>query len=178
MTCYRMLRKLYRSTGNDGFRPLKHWRCSFPRRWPLIDPARASKSVTVGDIRRRLQSYESIRFSRPSINKQLKEVLPVNDSLDAETVRHHLHKATMRQDEQLKDQPRFISGCQNQWATLPRPGKPLTVGIDGGYIRDYNNRKTNFEVIVAKSFSDTEASRRLGFVQTLDANPQRRMMLY
>jgi len=31
----------------------------------------------------------------------------------------------------LKDQPRCISGCQNEWAKLPRPGKPLTVGIDG-----------------------------------------------
>ena len=28
----------------------------------------------------------------------LKDVLPVNDSLDAETVRHHLHKTAMRQD--------------------------------------------------------------------------------
>jgi hypothetical protein len=106
----------------------------------------------------------------------LKEVLPVNDSLDAETVRHHLHKAAMRQDEQLKDQPRFISGCQNQWADLPKPGKPLTVGIDGGYVRDYNNRKTNFEVIVAKSFSKTEAPKRLGFVQALDCEPERRLM--
>jgi hypothetical protein len=106
----------------------------------------------------------------------LKEVLPVNDSLDAETVRHHLHKTAMRQDEQLKDSPRFISGCQNQWATLSRPGKPLTVGIDGGYIRDYNNRKTNFEVIVAKSFSETEAPKRLGFVQALDSEPERRLM--
>ncbi|MCZ6831216.1 MAG: ISKra4 family transposase [Gammaproteobacteria bacterium] len=106
----------------------------------------------------------------------LKDVLPVNDSLDAETVRHHLHKTAMRQDEQLKDQPRFISGCQNQWAELPRPGKPMTVGIDGGYVRDSRNRKSNFEVIVAKSFSETEAPKRLGFVQTLDDEPERRLM--
>ena len=106
----------------------------------------------------------------------LKDVLPVNDSLDAETVRHHLHKTAARQDEQLKDQPRFISGCQNQWAKLPRSGKPLTVGIDGGYIRDCKNRKTNFEVIVAKSFSETESPKRLGFVQSLDDEPERRLM--
>jgi hypothetical protein len=38
--------------------------------------ARAGKSVTVGDIRRWLEGYDSIRFSRPSINKQLKEPFP------------------------------------------------------------------------------------------------------
>jgi len=106
----------------------------------------------------------------------LKDVLPVNDGLNAETVRHHLHKTAKRQDEQLKGQPRFISGCQNEWAKLPKPGKPLTVGIDGGYVRDCKNKKTNFEVIVAKSFSKTEAPKRLGFVQSLDAQPERRLM--
>jgi hypothetical protein len=106
----------------------------------------------------------------------LTDVLPVNECLNAETVRRHVHKTAKRQDERLKDQPRFISGCQYEWANLPKPGKPLTVGIDGGYVRDCENKKTNFEVIVAKSFSKTEAPKRLGFVQALDAKPQRRMM--
>jgi len=106
----------------------------------------------------------------------LKDVLPINESLDAETVRRHLHKTAKRQDEALKNQPRFISGCQNEWAKLPKPGKPLMVGIDGGYVRDCQNKKTNFEVIVAKSFSKAEAPKRLGFVQTLDTKPQRRLM--
>ncbi len=106
----------------------------------------------------------------------LKDVLPINEGLNAETVRHHLHQTAKRQDEKLKNQPRFVSGCQNEWAALPKPGKPLTVGIDGGYVRDCKNKKTNFEVIVAKSFSKTEAPKRLGFVQTLDAQPERRLM--
>ena len=106
----------------------------------------------------------------------LTDVLPVNECLNAETVRRHVHKTAKRQEERLKDQPRFISGCQYEWANLPKPGKPLTVGIDGGYVRDCENKKTNFEVIVAKSFSKTEAPKRLGFVQALDAKPQRRMM--
>jgi hypothetical protein len=106
----------------------------------------------------------------------LTDVLPVNECLNAETVRRHVHKTAKRQDEGLKDQPRFISGCQYEWANLPKPGKPLTVGIDGGYVRDCENKKTNFEVIVAKSFSKTEVPKRLGFVQTLDDKPQRRML--
>jgi len=106
----------------------------------------------------------------------LKDVLPVNEGLNAETVRHYLHKTAKRQDEHLKDQPRYISGCQNQWAKLPKPGQPLTVGIDGGYVRDCKDKKSNFEVIVAKSFSSTQAPKRLGFVQILDAQPERRLM--
>ncbi len=106
----------------------------------------------------------------------LKDVLPLNEALNAETVRQHLHKTAKRQEEQLNSQPRFISGCQNEWAKLPKPGKPLTVGIDGGYVRHCKKRKTNFEVIVAKSFSKTEAPKRLGFVQKLDKQPERRLM--
>ncbi len=106
----------------------------------------------------------------------LKDVLPVNEGLNAETVRHHLHKTAKRQDEALTEQPRLISGCQNDWAKLPKPGKPLTVGIDGGYVGDCHNKKSNFEVIVAKSFSKTQAPKRLGFVQKLDAQPQRRLI--
>ncbi len=106
----------------------------------------------------------------------LKDVLPINECLNAETIRHHLHQTAKRQDARLKEQPRFISGCQDQWAKLPRPDKPLTVGIDGGYVRDCRNRKANFEVIVAKSFSKTKAPKRLGFVQKLDDQPGRRLM--
>lgn len=93
----------------------------------------------------------------------LTDVLPVNECLNAETVRRHVHKTAKRQDDRLEDQPRFISGCQYEWANLPKPDKPITVGIDGGYVRDCENKKTNFEVIVATSFSKTQA-------------PQRRMM--
>ena len=43
-------------------------------------------------------------------------------------------------------------------------------------MRDCHGKKTNFEVIVAKSFSKTEQPKRLGFVQKLDAEPERRLM--
>jgi hypothetical protein len=106
----------------------------------------------------------------------LKEVLPINEALNAETVRHHLHRSAKRQDLELKEKPRFVSGCQRDWAKLPRPGKPLAVGIDGGYVRNSDEKNTHFEVIVAKSYSDTEPPKRLGFVQKFDAEPERRLL--
>ena len=76
----------------------------------------------------------------------------------------------------MENQPRLISGCQAEWAALPKPDKPLTVGIDGGYVPDCRDRKTNFEVIVAKSYSKTRAPKRLGFVQKLDRKSGQRLL--
>jgi hypothetical protein len=57
------------------------------------------------------------------------------------------------------------------------------VGIDGGYVRDWEAKKHNFEVIVGKStlaFTPEEedeppSSKRFGFVQTLDTKSKRRL---
>jgi hypothetical protein len=57
------------------------------------------------------------------------------------------------------------------------------VGIDGGYVRDWEAKKHNFEVIVGKStlaFKRDEdeslpLSKRCGFVQTVDTKSKRRL---
>ena len=38
-------------------------------------------------------------------------------------------------------------GVRGDWAALPRPGAPLTLGIDGCYVREWEDKKKNFEVI-------------------------------
>lgn len=106
----------------------------------------------------------------------LQDVLPIYASLNGETIRKHLHKTAIRQEGELKDKPFCISGCLNDWAKLPKPDKPLTVGIDGGYVRSCIDRKTNFEVIIGKSFSKTQAAKRFGFVQSEDERPERRLL--
>jgi len=95
---------------------------------------------------------------------------------NAATVRNHLEHIAQRQEKELAEKPMCVSGCANEWHKLPKPDKPLTVGIDGGYVRDWQNKKTNFEVIVGKSFSKTKPAKRFGFVQSLDDRPQRRML--
>jgi len=57
------------------------------------------------------------------------------------------------------------------------------VGIDGGYVRDWEAKKRNLEVIVGKSIlafthddeEETPSSKRFGFVQTFDPKPKRRL---
>ena len=52
---------------------------------------------------------------------------------------------------------------------------PLTVGIDGTYVRDWTDKKTHFEVIVGKSMSQEGSSRCFGSVQTYGPKPKRRL---
>ncbi len=106
----------------------------------------------------------------------LKDVLPVGDALNAATVRNHLHQVAKRQEKELEGKPDHLSGCPYEWGELPKPGKPLVVGIDGGYVRNWHHKKTNFEVIVGKSFSKEVAAKRFGFVQKIEDNPKRKLM--
>ena len=48
------------------------------------------------------------------------------------------------------EQVSFIEGCPAAWVGLPIPNGPLTIGIDGGFIRDQRD-KGWFEVIAGKS---------------------------
>jgi hypothetical protein len=111
--------------------------------------------------------------------RMLKDVLPVDEKLNASTVRNHLLKVAVREEATLGgEQFSFIESCPRDWRELPRPDGPMTVGIDGGYVRDWNNKKSNFEVIVGKSVpwrSSNSSPKSFGFVQNYDAQPKRRL---
>lgn len=83
------------------------------------------------------------------------DLLPLETPIHATSVRNHLQRVAKRSEAGLgKEQVFFIDGCQQEWAALPRPPAPITVGIDGGYVRHWDNKKTNFEVIVGKSIPE------------------------
>jgi len=106
----------------------------------------------------------------------LKELLPVGESLNAPTVRNHLHRVAKRREKELEGKPEYLPGCPYDWGKLPKPGKPLTVGIDGGYVRNWNEKKTNFEVIAGRVQSKQTSAKRFGWVQKIDNQPRRRLM--
>jgi hypothetical protein len=67
----------------------------------------------------------------------LTDFLPLDVTLDVKTVRHDTLKVAERCEAELgEEQWSFIEGCQRDWGTLPIPDGPITVGIDGGYVRD------------------------------------------
>ena len=106
----------------------------------------------------------------------LRDILMVNQSLNAATGRNHLHTVAKRLDAELEGKPDHLSGCPRDWWSLPKPDKPMTVGIDGDYVRNWNEKNTHLEVIAGKSFSPNQPAKRFGFVQKIDHNPQRRLM--
>jgi hypothetical protein len=114
----------------------------------------------------------------------LQDFLPLDLTLDVKTVRYDTLKVARRLEAELgEEQPGFIDGDPSDWDLLPPPDGAFTVGIDGGYVRNWVDKKHNFEVIVGKStlsFGEAEdtkspSHKRLGFVQTLDMKPKRRL---
>ena len=65
----------------------------------------------------------------------LKEVLPVSESTNHETVREHLQAVAERMEEELGEERQPDPVKPEGIAELPLPDGPMTVGIDGGYVR-------------------------------------------
>jgi len=113
----------------------------------------------------------------------LKDFLPVDLSLDVKTVRYDTLKVAKRLEAELGEkQASCIEGEPSDWELLPPPEGSFKVGIDGGYVRNWMDKKHKFEVIVGKSirrFEKSEAEnktpslKRFGFVQTLDTKSKR-----
>src|SRR5258708_39431198 len=97
------------------------------------------------------------------------------------TIRDHLLAVAKRSEAELgTEQVSFIEGCPRDWAKMPIPNGPLTVGIDGGFVRAQRGEGW-FEVIAGKSVlafrrgdaGESKSSKCFGFVQTYDDKPKR-----
>jgi hypothetical protein len=61
----------------------------------------------------------------------LKDVLPIADTLNQETVRSHLHAIANRIEQGLGEESiRLFEGSDQDWEEQPLPDGPMTVGID------------------------------------------------
>jgi len=82
----------------------------------------------------------------------LRDVLPVADSISSETVRNHLQATAERMEQELGEerQLNLFEGSEEDWEQQPLPDGPITVGLDGGYVRAAHKQGW-FEVIAGKS---------------------------
>ena len=107
----------------------------------------------------------------------LEEVLPLQ--AHTTTVQGHTLATAEKLEAELGDERyMFIDTCERDWEALPDPDRPLTVGIDGGYVhaREGDNRKAGwFEVIVGKSMQESCVPKRIAFVNDYDEKPKRRL---
>ena len=112
----------------------------------------------------------------------LKEVLPVSESSNHETVREHLQAVAERMEAELGEERQPDPVKPEEDLGLPLPDGPMTVGIDGGYVRAAH-KEGCFEVIAGRSvvpFRRREEDavpppKCFGFVQTYDQKPRRRL---
>lgn len=109
----------------------------------------------------------------------LGEVLPAD--ADNETVRRHVQATAERMEGELGEehQLNLFEGEQKEQAL---PDGPITVGIDGGYVRAAH-KEGFFEVIAGRSVvafrraaaDEVSESKCFGYVQTYDQKPRRRL---
>jgi hypothetical protein len=58
--------------------------------------------------------------------------------------------AERAETELVEEQFSFFDGCPADWQKLPIPEGRIAVGLDGGYVRNWEDKKSNFEVIVGR----------------------------
>lgn len=107
----------------------------------------------------------------------LKDVLPVGESVNQELVRSHLQAVAERIEEELGEERPLnqFEGREEEWEQQPLPDGPITVGIDGGYVRAAHKQGW-FEVIAGKSVvvlrredeHEEPSAKCFGYVQTYD----------
>jgi hypothetical protein len=109
--------------------------------------------------------------------RMLTDVLPIGATINASTVRAHVLRVAERAEAELREErPCFIDGCPADWQGLPHPEGRIVVGLDGGYVRDWSEKTSNFEVIVGRSMPEDRAPRYLGLVHGYDRKPKRRLV--
>ena len=126
------------------------------------------------------KKWASSRVSFDATVGLLKDVLPVGTTLNAKTVRNHLHQVAERMEAELGSEKYFyVEGTPRDHAALPLAEGPIVVGIDGGYVRsrekDREGRLTNFEVLVGKFMVEDRGNRYFGLVRSFDEKPNRRL---
>lgn len=108
----------------------------------------------------------------------LADVLPIDCGANATTIRQHVMRTAGRIERELtEERVSFMQdACPRDWMDLPIPDGRIVIGLDGGYIRDRNDRKKNFELIVGRSLPEDGYPRYVGFVHGYDRKPQRRIL--
>src|SRR5215217_247965 len=163
---------------------LEHCDCT----WPTTSSFRPLSTLLTESVAPELLYMEAKWSSLVSYGMSLdalKDFLPLDLTLDVKTVRYDTLKVAKRLEAELgEEQPGFIDGDPSDWDLLPPPDGTFTVGIDGGYVHNWEDKKRKFEVIVGKSirsFDEHEEEdkapslKRFGFVQTLDTKSKRRL---
>lgn len=122
----------------------------------------------------------SIPFAK--VADLLQEVLPADTNHEA--IRRHVQATAQRMEEDLGEecQLNLFERQQTEQEERTPPDGPITVGIDGGYVRAAH-KEGAFEVIAGRSVvafrraaeDEVPEAKCFGYVQTYDEKPRRRL---
>jgi hypothetical protein len=107
-----------------------------------------------------LESKWSSLISYGLTVKALGDFLPTDARLSATSVRRNTLRVARRCERDLHTHDDAVSR-----AVRPRQDAPGVVGIDGGYLRHWEHKRTHFVTIVGKSVPIGGEARCFGFVQ-------------
>ncbi|MDR6861287.1 hypothetical protein J2W96_007630, partial [Variovorax guangxiensis] len=124
-----------------------------------------------------LEAKWAAQGSFAAVGALLHDVLPVDQALRQETIRRHVLATAERLEAQLgPEQFAYDGGCQREIEASPEPAAPITVGLDGGYIRGRERlpgANGCFEVIAG--IPEEGAAKVFAFVHRIDRKPKRRL---
>ena len=125
-----------------------------------------------------LQAKWAAHLSFGAVADLLQDVLPVDVHLHGETVRGHVFATAERLEAELgPERAHFDDFSQREIDASPDPGAPVTVGLDGGYVRGRDKKAPGangcFEVIAGKSIPEDGNAKVFAFVRPIDQQPRR-----
>lgn len=160
----------------------RYRRCGCERAPGIVAPVVAALPERVTPELLKLEARWASLMAYGVTAERLSDVLPVGETINAATIRNDTLRVAERLEAELGPEQRgFVEGCPRDWKEMPIPEPPVTVGIDGGYVRSWVNRPANFEVVVGKSVIEpdedgaAESARRFGFLVGHDAKHRRRL---
>jgi hypothetical protein len=154
---------------------LRHCRCE-PHQQAAFSPLlELLPERTAPELRYLETKWASLVSYGLTVNA-LRDFLPVDATLNAMSVRRGTLRVARRLEAELGPEPVFpLAGCPEDCASLPLPPEPITVGLDGGYLRSWEHKQTHFVAIVGECVPADGPTKRFGFVQSHDPKPRRHL---
>jgi hypothetical protein len=154
---------------------LYHCRCQ-PRTMTTFRPLTELLSASTTPELLFLETKWASLISYGMTARVLKDFLPLDETLNATTIQNHtLAVAQCCEEEGGENQEVVVDNCPGDGGLLSRPAGPFCVGLDGGYVRDWDQKQHHFEVIVGKSVPPDQPAKYFGFVQSYDTKAKRRL---
>jgi hypothetical protein len=170
----RVLRTLFGTVTLSSPR-LYHCRCRTPTRAtfrPLTDLLTES---TTPELLFLETKWASLIFYGMTA-RVLKDFLLLDETFNATTVHNHTLAVAQRCEAELREGKEVVVDSDpGDRGPLSHPEGPLCVGLDGGYVRDWEQKRRRFEVIVGKVIPTAEPAKCFGFVPSYDTKSKRRL---